>query len=201
MNNGKITEEAWAIIFEAADKGYIDIAIKRIQSITGVSYNDARDILDYMLHDRHGAKSSNAEEKRASGEKLRDYVNEARRNPHQSVTCMTCRVQYPKRLSYCPGCGAKQNPNNTIKMTNINSSGIRDGLTPCGMCAKSISPRAESCPHCGNPTGVHVCPNCNGINTKVISGTSKATSIFLWGAFAANKVVSKFECKDCGHRF
>lgn len=74
-------------------------------------------------------------------------------------------------------------------------------LTHCTACGKEISIRAQSCPNCGNPTGVCVCPKCNGINTKAISGASKATSVFLWGAFAANKVVSKFQCKDCGHKF
>ena len=74
-------------------------------------------------------------------------------------------------------------------------------LTKCSACNKDISTKAESCPHCGQPTGVHVCPKCQSVNTKVISGASKATSIFLWGPFAANKVVSKFECKDCGHKW
>ena len=75
------------------------------------------------------------------------------------------------------------------------------GLILCIACRHQISKKAETCPHCGNPTGVHVCPKCNSTNTSVITGTSKAASIFLWGAFAANKVVSKYECKDCGHRF
>lgn len=74
-------------------------------------------------------------------------------------------------------------------------------LVACSACGNQISIKAESCPHCGNPTDVHVCPKCNSINTRVITGTSKAASIFLWGAFAANKVVSKYECKDCGHKF
>lgn len=74
-------------------------------------------------------------------------------------------------------------------------------LIACSACGTKISSRATSCPHCGNPTGIHVCPKCNGVNTRVISETSKAASIFLWGVFAANKVVSKFECEDCGHKF
>lgn len=74
-------------------------------------------------------------------------------------------------------------------------------LVECITCGNKISPRAPSCPRCGNPTGVHVCPKCDSLNTRVITGTSKAASIFLWGAFAANKVVSKYECKDCGHKF
>lgn len=74
-------------------------------------------------------------------------------------------------------------------------------LTKCSVCEKEVSTKAETCPHCGQPTGIHVCPSCQSINTKVISGASKATSIFLWGPFAANKVVSKFQCKDCGHKW
>lgn len=74
-------------------------------------------------------------------------------------------------------------------------------LASCSACNKQISTKAESCPHCGHPTGVHVCPKCNSTNTKVISGSSKATSIFLWGPFAANNVLSKFQCKDCGHKW
>ncbi len=82
-----------------------------------------------------------------------------------------------------------------------NRSTKKHNLTPCPACNDLISKKAESCPHCGQPTGVHVCPKCQSTNTKVISGASKATSIFLWGPFAANKVVSKFQCKDCGHKW
>lgn len=85
--------------------------------------------------------------------------------------------------------------------SSMKESAARNNLISCSICNQKISFKAETCPHCGNPTGVHVCPKCNSINTKVISGASKAASIFLWGAFAANKVVSKFECKDCGHKF
>lgn len=74
-------------------------------------------------------------------------------------------------------------------------------LMPCLACGSTISQHAESCPNCGNPTGVHVCPKCGSANTKVISGASKATSVLLWGVFAANKVVSKYQCKDCWHKF
>lgn len=74
-------------------------------------------------------------------------------------------------------------------------------LIPCAVCNQQISKHAEFCPHCGQPTGVHICPKCNSANTKVISGASKATSIFLWGPFAANNVISKFQCKDCGHKW
>lgn len=91
--------------------------------------------------------------------------------------------------------------NTSIHYDRKESDKRKTTLSPCSACGYQISIRAESCPHCGNPTGVHVCPKCNSINTRVITGTSKAASIFLWGAFAANKVVSKYECKDCGHKF
>lgn len=71
----------------------------------------------------------------------------------------------------------------------------------CSACNNQISIKAEVCPHCGNPTGVHVCPKCGSTNTKTISGTSKAASVLLWGPFAANKVVSKYQCKACWHKF
>lgn len=87
------------------------------------------------------------------------------------------------------------------KPTTQKETNKKNQLISCTVCSASISPFAESCPHCGQPTGVHVCPKCQGINTKVISGASKATSIFLWGPFAANKVLSKFQCNDCGHKW
>lgn len=77
----------------------------------------------------------------------------------------------------------------------------KPSLTTCAACGNKISTRAESCPHCGEPTGVHICPKCGGTNTQVISGASKAGSIFLWGPYAANKVMSKYQCNDCGHKF
>ena len=45
------------------------------------------------------------------------------------------------------------------------------------------------------------CPKCGSSNTKVISGASKAVSVALWGVFAANKVMSKYVCNNCGHKF
>lgn len=77
----------------------------------------------------------------------------------------------------------------------------QNDLKDCSACHKQISVQAEVCPHCGQPTGVHVCPNCRSTNTKVITGTSKAASIAVWGVFAANKVKSNYECNDCGHKF
>lgn len=142
-----------------------------------------------------------------------------------------CTCIYPNDMNECPSCGRSTFDNNNLdtKVSTNSSIGknnpvewhpVRGGTTykyhnvnykrdnvkkstlkSCEVCSNPISIKAESCPHCGNPTGVHVCPKCSSINTKVITGTSKATSIFLWGVFAANKVVSKFECKDCGHKW
>ena len=74
-------------------------------------------------------------------------------------------------------------------------------LVSCKACGNQISNHAETCPHCGHPTGVHVCPKCGGIRTRVISGASKTASIFFWGAYAANKVRSTYECLDCKQKF
>ena len=132
-----------------------------------------------------------------------------------------CGARYPDDMAECPTCGRNTRDNSVVKPTPVKhkyNNNITDEyiaqlvesrrynnqtprLKPCELCGHQISSKAESCPHCGNPTGVHVCPKCNSINTRVITGTSKAASIFLWGAFAANKVVSKYECKDCGHKF
>lgn len=91
----------------------------------------------------------------------------------------------------------------TNMTATISGKQTRDlsGLINCISCNVQISKKAEVCPHCGQPTGVHVCPKCQSSNTKTISGASKATSIFLWGPFAANKVLSKFQCNDCGHKW
>lgn len=147
-----------------------------------------------------------------------------------AVRCSKCNALYPSDMDACPSCGYSPsgkhvnlcttpdpmpttlNPR-TIpvgrapKPVNIraNSNPIQTyatpNLIPCTACNGQISPQAEVCPHCGQPTGVHVCPKCGKTNTKVISGASKVTSILLWGPFAANKVVSKYQCNECGHKF
>ena len=74
-------------------------------------------------------------------------------------------------------------------------------LILCPACNRMISKQTETCPGCGRPTGVHVCPNCGGTNTQTISELSKAGSVLLWGIFAANKVKSTYECLDCKQKF
>lgn len=88
-----------------------------------------------------------------------------------------------------------------IRRDEIITHNKNASLTTCPICNGKLSTRATACPHCGNPTGVHTCPKCGSTNTKTISGASKAASIYLWGPFAANKVVSKFQCKDCWHKW
>lgn len=75
-------------------------------------------------------------------------------------------------------------------------------IIKCPECQKDVSSNAKSCPHCGNPIDTKVyCPKCKSSNVSVISGTSKAVSIALWGVFAANKVKSTYKCNKCGHKF
>lgn len=75
-------------------------------------------------------------------------------------------------------------------------------MIKCPECGKEVSDKAKSCPSCGNPIDTNVyCPNCHSANVKVISGTSKALSVAMWGVFAANKVKSTYQCKNCGQKF
>ena len=74
-------------------------------------------------------------------------------------------------------------------------------LTSCSACGKTISSKAETCPNCGQPTGVHVCPRCGSTNTHVLTGFDKTVSTALWGRFAANEVMSKYWCEDCRHKW
>lgn len=159
-----------------------------------------------------------------------DLELKAFHHPEIGLRCKKCGTLYPNDIAKCPYCATAAesagrpiikngiggifetpltrhfgydphviNPDMKTKIAATRNEPVR--MVSCKCCKEKISNKAETCPHCGNPTGIHICPRCSSINTKVITGTSKAASIFLWGAFAANKVVSKFECKDCGHRF
>lgn len=132
----------------------------------------------------------------------------------KAIRCK-CGCIYPDDMGECPSCQCASKDNQNHVLTESKDFGAQKPatwkptqtpqynpkLTTCTACNQQISVNAESCPHCGQPTGVHVCPRCNSTDTKVISGVSKATSIFLWGPFAANKVISKFQCKKCGHKW
>lgn len=71
----------------------------------------------------------------------------------------------------------------------------------CPSCQELISNKAESCPHCGYVTGVHVCPKCGSVDTRIISGTNKAASVLVFGVLAANNVVKTYKCNKCGTKF
>ena len=139
-------------------------------------------------------------------------VRESMGGEHKTIRCY-CGCSYPNNMDRCPNCSRQtvENQCESADEENVqitkppktpsHKTSNNPNLTPCSACNHQISKQAETCPNCGHPTGVHVCPKCRSVNTKVITGASKATSIFMWGVFAANKVVSKYECKDCGHRF
>ena len=75
-------------------------------------------------------------------------------------------------------------------------------IIQCPACGKDVSNKARSCPHCGHPIDTAVyCPKCGSKNTEPIDGTSKVAMTWAVGAYAANTVVSKYRCKDCGHKF
>lgn len=75
-------------------------------------------------------------------------------------------------------------------------------LVNCSECGKEVSNNASACPNCGNPIDTTIrCPKCGSIKVKTISNSSKIISTALWGAFAANKVLSKYECTECRHKF
>lgn len=151
-------------------------------------------------------------------------------NPEIGLLCKGCGSIFPNDQTKCTYCGETVTKEGTKSIVSMRSDELKKvitpiggyysgkpvtskqyikkikttknpNLTPCPACNHPISTQAESCPNCGQPTGVHVCPKCRSVNTKVISGASKATSIFMWGVFAANKVVSRYQCKDCGHKF
>lgn len=89
----------------------------------------------------------------------------------------------------------------TLEKTGHVPNRYMQNLISCPACGNKMSNEASVCPHCGKPTGVNVCPKCGSIETQVIDGVSKAVSVGLFGLFAANKVMSKYECKKCGHKF
>lgn len=75
-------------------------------------------------------------------------------------------------------------------------------LIKCRECGKEVSSNAASCPHCGNIINTSVkCPKCGSLLTRPISNTSKVVSTFMWGPLAAHKIISKYECLNCKHKF
>lgn len=131
------------------------------------------------------------------------------------IKCTKCGCIYPSDMNCCPTCNTICTPSTTSKLSNKNNTYCESReerrksylncdnicLISCSTCKREISNQAETCPHCGQPTGVHICPKCKSSNTKVISGASKVASVALFGIFAANKVKSNFQCNKCGHKF
>lgn len=75
-------------------------------------------------------------------------------------------------------------------------------LIKCPECKSEVSDKAKSCPKCGCPIDDSVrCIKCGSKNVETISGVSKGVSVLLWGPFAAGKILSKYNCKDCKHKF
>lgn len=75
-------------------------------------------------------------------------------------------------------------------------------LIKCNECGKEVSSKARTCPNCGNPIDTSVkCPKCGSTNTRPISNSSKLFSTIMWGGLAANKILSKYECLNCKHKF
>lgn len=75
-------------------------------------------------------------------------------------------------------------------------------LIKCSECGKEVSSNASSCPHCGNIINASVrCPKCGSTNTGPISNSSKIISNLMWGPLAVHKILSKYECYDCKHKF
>lgn len=72
---------------------------------------------------------------------------------------------------------------------------------PCKACNKIISVKAEKCPHCGEPTGVRVCPRCGSTDVVILDAVSKAVSMALFGPLSINTVRSKYECWTCHFKF
>lgn len=73
--------------------------------------------------------------------------------------------------------------------------------TTCTACSRPISVKAETCPHCGNPTGVHTCPRCGSTDWVYIDAASKVGAMALFGAFAVNTVRNKYQCRACKFKY
>lgn len=74
-------------------------------------------------------------------------------------------------------------------------------LVTCPLCGQQVSNKAAACPKCGQPIAEAQCPICGSKNVKVVSSTEKFGSMVMWGSLSANKVLNKYECQDCHHKF
>lgn len=92
----------------------------------------------------------------------------------------------------------------TNRSTNTNVLEDREPakIIDCPACGKQVSNKAKACPHCGQPIDTKIyCPKCGSTNVEPISGTTKAVTTWAVGIYAANTVINKYKCKDCGHKF
>ena len=86
--------------------------------------------------------------------------------------------------------------------TNVLEDKEEAKIIDCPACGEKVSNKAKACPHCGQPIDTKIyCPKCGSSNTEPISGTSKAVTTWAVGIYAANTVINKYKCKDCGHKF
>lgn len=75
-------------------------------------------------------------------------------------------------------------------------------LIDCPACGNKVSNKAKSCPKCGHPIDTKVyCPNCGSKNVSPLSNSEKSLDTAIWGVYSTNTVMSKYKCKDCGHKF
>lgn len=137
--------------------------------------------------------------------------------------CINCGSRVLQRYNQCPNCGYDFITDTPYESSSINRNSMtgngstftspnphinristtgNGSLIPCPSCGNLVSSTARTCPTCGGAVDTRVyCPKCGSSDTKPISGAGKATSIAVWGVFAANKVISKYQCKKCGHKF
>lgn len=88
------------------------------------------------------------------------------------------------------------------KNTNVLEDKEEAKIIDCPACGEKVSNKAKACPHCGQPIDTKIyCPKCGSSHIEPISGTTKAVTTWTIGVYAANTVVSKYKCKDCGHKF
>lgn len=91
---------------------------------------------------------------------------------------------------------------NSSANTNVLEDKENAIIIDCPACGEKVSNKAKACPHCGQPIDTKIyCPKCGSSNVEPISGTSKAVTTWAVGVYAANTVISKYKCKDCGHKF
>lgn len=165
----RILAESWSIVYEAIEMGYVDIALKRIQKLTGGTLDDAKDTLEYLKRDLNKGNSSTQCAEIHQGDLLKEYIEEAKLHPELAVKCARCRVTYPRRLSRCPGCAEKNYTeilentaskflDDPVRCPNCNSTSISTGTRGWSMMwgfigSGSTVNRCARCGHKWKPRG------------------------------------------------